>query len=390
MASVRKRHTAEFKAKVAVEAIRQQKTSTELTAEYGIHATQISTWKRQAMAGIPEAFSSQGVKKQASQQSEIDELHRQIGQLVAERDWLKKKFIGHPLAVRKALIDPQDSEFSLRQQCGLLSVNRSGLYYQPVGESEENLGLMRLLDEQYTRTPYYGVLRMVAYLRHLGHDVNPKRIRRLRQLMGLETVYQKPATSTPNPEHQVYPYLLRGRVINRCNQVWSTDITYIRLASGFVYLMAVIDWYSRYVLGWALSTTLDADFCIEAVGNLLEQQQCEIFNTDQGAQFTTSRFTRPLLDKGIQVSMDGRGRALDNIFVERLWRTVKYEYVYLQDIPTVQEAWRGLRDFFNFYNQERFHQSLDYRTPAQVYRGEQPDNRKEKTRFHQPASILIS
>ncbi|MCP4995827.1 MAG: IS3 family transposase, partial [Gammaproteobacteria bacterium] len=155
---------------------------------------------------------------------------------------------------RKALIDPQDPVFSLRQQCGLLSVNRSGLYYQPVGESEENLGLMHLLDEQYTRTPYYGVLRMVAYLRHLGHDVNPKRIRRLRQIMGLETVYQKPATSTPNPEHEVYPYLLRGLVIDHCNQVWSTDITYIRLASGFVYLMAVMDWYSRYVLGWALST----------------------------------------------------------------------------------------------------------------------------------------
>ncbi len=231
---------------------------------------------------------------------------------------------------------------------------------------------------------------MVAYLRHLGYEVNPKRIRRLRQLMGLETIYQKPATSTPNPEHKIYPYLLRGRIINRCNQVWSTDITYIRLASGFVYLMAVIDWYSRYVLGWALSTTLDADFCIEAVGNLLEQQQCEIFNTDQGAQFTTSRFTRPLLDKGIQVSMDGRGRALDNIFVERLWRTVKYEYVYLQDIQTVQEAWLGLRDFFNFYNQERFHQSLNYRTPAQVYREGQPGSREEKTRFYQPASILIS
>lgn len=287
------------------------------------------------------------------------------------------------------MIDRRDGTFSLRQQCALLGVNRSSLYYQPRGESEENLGLMRLLDEQYTRTPYYGVLRMVAYLRSLGHEVNPKRVRRLLRTMGLEAVYQKPNTSKPNSQHTIYPYLLRGLAIERCDQVWSTDITYVRLASGFVYLMAVVDWYSRYVLGWALSTTLDADFCIEAVGKILEQRQCDIFNTDQGCQFTTPRFTQPLLDRGIKVSMDGRGRALDNIFVERLWRTVKYEYAYLQEIQTVREAWLGLRDFFNFYNHERFHQSLDYRTPAQVYfqRGQ---GDPAQTAFYQPASILIS
>lgn len=248
---------------------------------------------------------------------------------------------------------------------------------------------MRLLDEQYTRTPYYGVLRMVAYLRSLGYEVNPKRVRRLLRTMGLEAVYQRPNASKPNPEHAVYPYLLRGVVIERCDQVWSSDITYVRLASGFVYLMAVMDWYSRYVLGWALSTTLDADFCIEAVGNLLEHRRCEIFNTDQGTQFTTPRFTQPLLDRGIKVSMDGRGRALDNIFVERLWRTVKYEYVYLQEIPTVRDAWLGLRVFFHFYNHERFHQSLGYRTPAHVYFGRQHD-RGEQARFYQPPTILIS
>ncbi len=290
------------------------------------------------------------------------------------------------------MLDPQDGLFSIRQQCELLGLNRSSLYYQPVGESEDNLRLMRLLDEQYTRTPFYGVLKMEAYLRSLGHDVNTKRVRRLLRKMGLEAIYQKPNTSKPNPEHKVYPYLLRGLVIDRCDQVWSTDITYVRLASGFVYLVAVIDWYSRYVLGWALSTTLDADFCIETVGSLLEHRKCEIFNTDQGSQFTSPRFTLPLLDKGIKVSMDGRGRALDNIFVERLWRTVKYEYVYLQDIQTVQEAWLGLRDFFLFYNNERFHQSLDYLTPAQIYLGEREDkqNKQEKTRFYHPASILIS
>lgn len=315
---------------------------------------------------IPGAFSVKQQKAQESQQHEIDELHRQIGQLIAERDWLKK-VLGQPLEVRQGWIDPQDERFSVRRQCGLLGLNRSSLYYQPIGESEENLALMRLLDEQYTRTPCYGVLKMMVYLRTQGYQVNAKRVRRLLRIMGLEAVYQKPNTSQPNPEHKVYPYLLRGLIIDRCDQVWSTDITYIRLASGFVYLMAVIDWYSRYVLDWALSTSLDADFCIETVGNLVERKQCEIFNTDQGAQFTTPRFTQPLLDKGIKVSMDGRGRALDNIFVERLWRTVKYEHVYLRDRQTVQDTWLGLRDFFNFYNHERFHQSLDYRTPADVY-----------------------
>lgn len=271
------------------------------------------------------------------------------------------------MIVRQQLVDPTDNSWSVREQCRLLSVNRSNLYYQPVGESVENLQLMRLLDEQYTRTPFYGVLKMTAWLRLKGYTVNPKRVRRLLRQMGLEAVYPKPNTSESHPDHQVFPYLLRDQVIKRCDQVWSTDITYIRLAHGYVYLMAVIDGYSRYVLGWALSTTLEADFCIEAVGELLQHRQCEVFNTDQGAQFTTSRFTQPLLDKDIKVSMDGRGRALDNIFVERLWRSVKYEYVYLQELQTVQQAREGLAEYFRFYNQERLHQSLDYKTPEQVY-----------------------
>jgi putative transposase len=282
---------------------------------------------------------------------------------------VEKKAHEEPIAIRRSWVEPDDKAFSLRQQCALLGLNRSSLYYQACGESLENLELMRLLDEQYTRTPYYGVLKMEVYLRSLGHVVNTKRVRRLLRTMGLEAVYQKPNTSQPNPGHAVFPYLLRGLSIDRCDQVWSTDITYIRLRKGFVYLMAVIDWYSRYVLGWALSTTLEADFCIDAVGEIIGQRRCEIFNTDQGAQFTTQRFTGPLVDKGIKVSMDGRGRALDNIFVERLWRTVKYEYVYLQEIQSVNDARQGLKAYFDFYNHQRFHQSLDYRTPAEVYWG---------------------
>ncbi len=268
------------------------------------------------------------------------------------------------------MIDRDDPVFSLRQQCQMLDVNRSGLYYQRVGESAENLLLMRLLDEQYTKTPFYGILRMTAFLRRLGYKVNEKRVRRLLRLMGLEAIYQKPRAKSDNPEHQVFPYLLRDAAIEHCDQVWSTDITYIRLRTGFVYLMAVIDWYSRYVLDWSLSTTLEADFCIDTVGSLLEERQCEIFNTDQGVQFTTTRFTQPLLDKGVKVSMDGRGRALDNIFVERLWRSVKYEYVYLQDIETVDEARSGFGDYFRFYNEERLHQALGHRPPAEIYLGQ--------------------
>jgi len=267
------------------------------------------------------------------------------------------------------MISTDNKSFSIRQQCDLLDINRSTLYYNATGESQENLHLMRLLDEQYTRTPYYGVLRMTAWLNREGYEVNPKRIRRLLRKMGLETIYQKPNTSKNNSEHKIYPYLLRGLDINKVNQVWSTDITYIRLNAGFVYLMAVIDWYSRYVLGWSLSTTLDADFCIDEVGRILNTQQCEIFNTDQGAQFTTPRFTEPLIAQDIKISMDGRGRALDNIFIERLWRTVKYEHVYLQDIASVADARSGFETYFQFYNHERLHQSLDYKTPAEVYWG---------------------
>lgn len=267
------------------------------------------------------------------------------------------------------MINKENTELSIRKQCELLGLNRSTLYYQAKGESAENIALMHLLDEQYTRTPFYGVLRMTNYLRNQGYFVNEKRVRRLLRKMGLNAVYPSPKLSEKHPQHKIYPYLLRGKKINNVNQVWSTDITYIRLNSGFVYLMAVIDWRSRYVLTWSLSTTLDADFCIEAVGDLLSPKCCEIFNTDQGAQFTTPRFTQPLLDNDIQVSMDGRGRALDNIFVERLWRTVKYELIYLHEYHSVKEVYDALKEYFRFYNNERIHQALDYATPAQVYYG---------------------
>ena len=257
------------------------------------------------------------------------------------------------------------------RQCELLGLARSSYYYEPAPESEENLLLMRLLDEQYTRTPFYGMRKMVVFLQEQGYAVDRKRVRRLMQLMGLETIYPKPRLSLPGEQPVRYPYLLRGMSIDHIDQVWSCDITYIRLARGSVYLMAIIDWFSRFVLAWELSITLDTSFCMEALDRALQAAQPEIFNTDQGVQFTSKEWTSRLLRSAIRISWDGRGRALDNIFVERLWRSVKYEEVYLKDYQTVSEARNGLKDYFHFYNYERYHQSLDYKTPYSVYRPDQ-------------------
>lgn len=256
----------------------------------------------------------------------------------------------------------------MRRQCALVGLPRASFYYEPEPERKENLTLMRLLDEQYMKTPFYGIRRMKAWLATQGHQVNHKRVQRLLRLMGLEAIYQKPRLSLPGAGHQIYPYLLRGLKIERVNQVWSTDITYIRLHGGFVYLVAVIDWYSRYVLSWEVSVTLESEFCISALQRALDVAKPEIFNTDQGVQFTSQAFTGILKEQEIAISMDGRGRALDNIFVERLWRSVKYEEVYLHDYEGPPQAIQGLGRYFKFYNGERLHQSLGYKTPEAVYR----------------------
>jgi putative transposase len=248
-----------------------------------------------------------------------------------------------------------------------LGLNRSSLSYEPAGESAFNLELMRLIDEQYTRTPFYGWPRMTAYLRRRKLAVNHKRVQRLMQIMGLVAIYPKPKTTQAAEQAQVYPYLLRGLAITRPNQVWSSDITYVRMAHGFMYLVAIIDWFSRYVLAWQLSNTLDGRFCLDALQQALQHNQPQIFNTDQGVQFTAHEFTHTLEMTGIRISMDGRGRALDNIFVERLWRSVKYEDIYLKDYATVPALETGLDSYFQFYNHERPHQSLQYRTPVEVH-----------------------
>ncbi len=267
------------------------------------------------------------------------------------------------------MIQPAHPELSIVRQCELLALARSSYYYQGASESEENLHLMRLLDEQYTRAPFYGIGRMTAWLRSQGYGVNHKRVERLMQVMGIEAIYPKPRLSRAGVQVQRYPYLLRNVSIERVNQVWSTDITYIRLQHGFLYLVAILDWYSRFVVAWQTSITLDTSFCLEALEQALRRATPEIFNSDQGVQFTSAEFTNRLKSAEVCISWDGRGRAFDNIFVERLWRSVKYEEVYLKDYQTVAEAVSNLSAYFTFYNHERLHQALGYQTPAQVYTG---------------------
>jgi len=269
---------------------------------------------------------------------------------------------------RRGWIEWQHTALSITRQCELVGVPRSTVYYEPVAVSGADLELMRQLDAQYTRTPFYGSRRMRAWLRTQGYVVNRKRVTRLLALLGLEAIVVHRRLSTPAPGHRIYPYLLRGVPIERVDHVWSTDITYIRLRHGFAYLVAVLDWYSRYVLAWELAPTLDTEFCVSALEAALRQGRPEIFNTDQGAQFTSAAFTGRLEAAGVQISMDGRGRALDNVFVERLWRSVKYEEVYLKDYTGFTDAVRNLAVYFRFYNRERLHQALGYRTPAAVYR----------------------
>jgi putative transposase len=267
------------------------------------------------------------------------------------------------------LIDAEHGTLSVRRQCELLGLNRSSVYYEPAAETAENLALMRRMDEQYTKCPFYGSRRMTAWLEQQGEEVNRKRVQRLMRVMGLEAIYPKPKLSVAGRGHRIYPYLLRNVRIERVDQVWSTDITYIPMRTGFMYLAAVIDWYSRYVIAWRLSNTLDGWFCLDMLEEALGKGRPEMFNTDQGVQFTAEAWTSRLVAAGVQVSMDGRGRCLDNVFVERLWRSVKYEDIYLRCYEMVPELHSGLRRYFGFYNEERPHQSLDYRTPALVYQG---------------------
>ncbi len=273
------------------------------------------------------------------------------------------------MKARRAMIQVLPT-ISIRSQCELLQVSRSSVYYEPVGTSPEQLAVMRRIDELHLKYPFYGSRKLAKCLRGEGTDVNRKQVQRLMRLMGIEGMVPKADTSRPAPEHPTYPYLLRNVKVCRVNQVWCADVTYVPMAHGFIYLVAIMDWYSRRVLSWKVSNTLDTSFCVEALQEALSGFGApEIFNTDQGAQFTSEAFTGVLRGRGVKVSMDGKGRCIDNIFIERLWRSIKYEEVYLHAYASVTEARSGLARYFSFYNCERPHQALGYQTPDEFHRG---------------------
>jgi len=294
---------------------------------------------------------------------------------------------------RREMVDREHPALSTVRQCALLSISRSSVYYRPRGHSQKDLAVMKLIDQQYLTTPFYGSRRMKVWLDREGYPANRKRVRRLMRTMGLQAIYRRPRTSKPALGHRVYPYLLGGMEITRPNQVWAADITYIPMARGFHYLVAIMDWYTRYVVAWNLSNTLDADFCVEALEEALGKGRPEVFNTDQGSQFTGASSPEPvhrsqftgeaftgLLERNrVRISMDGKGRYSDNIFVERLWRTVKYEEVYLKAYSNGREAKAGLDGYFHFYNNQRPHQALGYRTPAEVFNGDSVQSTEHPT-----------
>ena len=282
---------------------------------------------------------------------------------------VKKNIEPLSLSERRSLVGSSSGELSIVDKCRIAGISPSSYYYEPRAADAETLGIMSFIDKQYLRTPFYGSPRMTTELRKHGCQVNPKRVACLMKIMGLQALYPKPDTSAISKEHTVYPYLLKGLKITHPNHVWSTDLTYIGMPRGWMYLMAVMDWYSRYVIHWELSNTMDVGFCKEVLEESLSRTRPEIFNTDQGSQFTSSEFTSVLASHGIKISMDGKGRAIDNVFIERLWRTVKYEDIYLKNYETPGALRSGLGEYFRFYNTERMHTSLNNKTPYEVYHG---------------------
>ena len=385
----RRRFSGELKAKVALEALRGDRTLQEIASQHQVHPNQVGAWKRPAIEGLVEVFSKGAERRVRDHESEVRDLHAKIGELIVERDFLKgtERRVTRVRSMsrsmsrseRRAMIVRDHPALSLSRQCRLLALGRSSLYYEPKGESAGTLALMRRIDELFLKYPFYGARRMALHLRREGVRIGRRRAARLMRLMGLQAIYRAPRTSDPHPEHRVWPYLLRGLAIERPNHVWCADITYIPVNRGFLYLVAVMDWASRYVLAWRLSNTLDASFCTDTLDEALGRYgRPEIFNTDQGSQFTSFAFTGRLQAAGIRISMDGRGRCMDNIFIERLWRSLKYEAVYLHEIADGFQARRLIGDWVRFYNLERPHLALDGRTPAEAYRGETPVDMMDK------------
>ncbi|MGB7205502.1 MAG: IS3 family transposase [Anderseniella sp.] len=363
----RKNHSPDFKAKVALEAIREEMSMAELSKKYGVHPTQIGTWKRAAIENMATAFTRRGAAPEQVSAADVDKLHSKIGQLVVERDFLADASHQFARDARQKMVS-KHHKLSMRRQCALLTLTRSNLYYEPKGESAENLRFMAIIDKQFLDTPWYGSRQMARHMKRNNHQCGRHRVRRLMRLMRLVPIYQEPNTSKKHPRHKIWPYLLRNVVIDRPNQVWCADITYIPMRRGFLYLVAIMDWFSRKVLAWRLSNSMDAAFCVEAVKEALAKHGTpDIFNTDQGSQFTSGDWIDVLTDAKIKISMDGKGAWRDNRMIERLWRSLKYECVYLHAFETGSEMRAGISKWLTYYNAERPHSTHGILTPDEAY-----------------------
>ncbi|MDE4147191.1 IS3 family transposase [Phaeobacter gallaeciensis] len=362
----RRNFTDQFKAKVALEALRGDKTVQEIAAKHQLHPNQVSTWKRQAIDGMADVFS--GGKQSGPTEADIKELHAKIGRLAVENGFFVGRAQKVSPAKKRSMVQRDHPKLSISQQCKLVSLSRSAFYYTPVGIDADTLEMMKEIDRVFTKYPFFGSRQIAAYLRREGTVVGRHRVRRLMAKMGLEAIYKRPRTSQRHPQHSVYPYLLRKMQIDRPNQVWCADITFVPVKNGFLYLVAIMDWATRKVLSWRLSNTMHADFCVEALQEAIAKYgPPEICNTDQGSQFTGSAWITTLTAAGVRISMDGRGRYLDNIFIERLWRSLKQEAIYLEEISDGFQARRVIKDWMTFYNTERPHSALDRQTPDDAY-----------------------
>ncbi|HVB82667.1 MAG TPA: IS3 family transposase [Candidatus Binataceae bacterium] len=363
----RRNHTPAFKAKVALAAIKGEKTLSELAELFDVHPNQITSWKAQLLDGAAEVFGSGAARTDAAPAVDLKSLHAKIGELALENDFLGRRAQQGRHAERKAMID-REHELPLTRQAEVLKLSRSSLYYRPRPVAPADLAVMRRIDELHLDYPFAGSRMLRDLLRGEGVAIGRGRVATMMKRMGIEAIYRRPSTSKPAPGHKIYPYLLRKLAVERPNQVWAMDITYIAMARGFVYLAAVVDWFSRRVLAWRVSITMEVAFCLEAVEEALARHGTpEIFNTDQGSQFTSADFTGLLLKNVIAISMDGQGSWRDNVFVERLWRSVKYEEVYLRAYDSVGEARASIGRYLDFYNRKRPHSSLDARTPDRAY-----------------------
>lgn len=367
---MRKHYTPAQKAAIVLELLKEEDTLPRIASRHGVHPNQLRKWKTQALEGFPKLFTDDEQDKrelESEHQRQMNELYGEIGRLTTQLAWLKKNLASNLARTeRLALVERAQSELDLKLQCELLSLNRTSLYYQALPPSPTELLIKRRIDEIYTAYPFYGSRKIAALLQQ-EMVINRKAVQRHMREMGIAGIVPGPNTSKRDTEHRVFPYLLRNITASYPNHVWGIDITYIRLVHGWLYLVAVLDWFSRYVLAWELSDTLDLGFVLTCMQRALTQAQPQICNSDQGSHFTSQPYIELLLAANVQISMDGRGRARDNIFTERLWRSVKYEEVYLNEYANPRGAQSGLGRYFPFYNYKRPHQSLDYRTPATVY-----------------------